>query len=1274
MDDDDQFESWPRKSARIRDREATKAAEAAKALQEKENESKHQQRAKRRNPPSAQVQTLNRAKAVQAKAVQANATQAAHGKSTTSPSRSAMLKTTQAKITQAKPIQADPGKSAISSTRAATFKAIRAKVEQAKTEQAATPHEKSTPSSWRATVSSVSLSSTQSGPFQPCLDPENIDVDVETDAEAAYVTAVGTPNSSLSSPLSCGTVMGNGDEDLGVDESDCDMNADSENDGEAEEEDDDEEMPSCLEMRIRPSVSGKTLPGARTRSHPRSHSLGSYAEEDGDEEGRDDDGVERGTGEDEDEDEGGSGDDGDEDDELLSDTASESSELEYSDEELDYPDDEDYVYVPLTGREYAGRMMRKFFERFMESKEYLLTPLSFVIYWMPTTVDDNTPEDTFDLYTLPLKAMDREWDKAEVVDTLRSDQVAHWLQISIGNLLGFLVQATPSEMSRLNYYLHFRLDLMRTMQAMPSCFGWLNTDDDPQPGDPVYEVLHRFRSLDDEQQRLLLWCIKKETRIRREADARNKIDTMPYRPIVHDDFDTRAQLDYLLKTWDMHRARTSPVIEFRASKRFFPDFVDLRARNRWFVKVEVTEESLEALTPKEVLDTIKADHEFLHQLDSSRADYQESKMVEDEVVMAAQDPRFPLALMVNPPAQAPAQVPGVRASPPQPRGPPPLCILLPPRGPPPPPCQHMQQQVTGGRPTFHTSASTISMMAPMPLPHIPFQNIDGNSAAQASASTSSMAAPLPLPSHMQAQITSVDLALRASASTTPMMAPRPLPSHMQAQTTSVESVLQISASTTPMPLPIAYIPLQTTSGEATLQGSVSTTPLLATQALPPQYMQLHTTGYGPGFQGSILAGPMGPPPVLPRPQQYQQPLHPQQYFQRQQSLHPLQPLYPQQPLHPLQRPPPPLQFRQPIPSLTMNASTSALLHRRALKVISTDDNWWRHELLQIMEFHRKNSPTTPLQFDLPFMNQHIVDLQRDVQRERQRSFVRILCQKALVDQQRRREQEAAARQQQEILLQLEVERLLREQQRQQQEAMAVQLQQALQPLFDQQQQEAIGFEIQRMVEIQGADQRQQQHQQSLQYLADRIQQQTAAEEVQQVQQQQQQLEQGEEHRQQVREQESQSAEQQQQQQKLEPLQQQAGQRPQQQSEEQHHSSTEQHQHQQSAEIEQLQQQQLAETQQLLAEQQHLVQQLQLQQQAEQSQLQQESDTEIQQQELAAQLQLMMQQWTQQHQQHQVLLENLQTQQVVADSHQQRLLERVQQPSPALSTPPSPEAD
>ncbi|KAK5799627.1 hypothetical protein F5H01DRAFT_398537 [Linnemannia elongata] len=1316
MDDNNQFESWPRKSARIRDREATKAAEAVKAMQEKENELKHQQRAKRRNSLSAQVQTPHRAKAVQAKA-----TEGTHGKSTTS-SRVVTSKVSQAKTTQAKPVQASPEKSAISSTRATAFKAIRAKAnlaktaqtkvvqvgaapessspsstrvaafkairakaeqakaeqakaeqakaEQAKVDQAAVAQKKSTASSLRATVSSLSLPSTQSGSSQLRLDPGDVDVDIETDAETAYVTAVGTPDPSFSFPLSSGTVTEIDKEDLRSDGSDCNTDVDSENDGEAEN-DDDEEMPSSLETRTRPSVSGKTLPGAR----PRSHSPGSYdeeeGEEEGDEEGSDDERVEGDTGEDEDE--GGNG----EDDELLSDTASESSELEYSDEMSGYTDDEDYVYVPLTGKEYARKMMRKLLERFLESDEYLLTPLSFVIYWMPTTVDDNTPEHTFDLYTLPLKAMNCEWDKAEVVDTLRTDQVAHWLQIPIGALLGFLVQATASEMSRLNYYLHFRLDLMRTMQAMPSCFEWLNIDTDPQPGDPIYEVLHRFRSIDDEQQRLLLWCIKKETRIRHEADARNKIDTMPYRPIVHDDFDTRAQFDYLLKTWNMHRARTSPVIEFRASKRLFPGFVDLRARDRWFVKVEVTEESLEALTPKEVLDTIKADHEFLHQIDSSRADYQESKMIEDELVIAAQDPRFPLAPIVTPPAQAQAQDPGGCAlPPPQPHGPPPLRTVLPPSGTPPLLHQHMQQQTAGGHPTFQPSASTIPMMAPMPFPppRIPFQDIGGNSTVPVSASTTSMMVPLPLPSHTQTQTISVDSALQASASTTPFLADQPLPSHMQAQTTSVDPALQISALATHMLLPTAYIPPQAASGEATLQGSTSTTPLLATQGLPSQYMPLHTTGYVRGFQGSVLAAPMGPPPIPPRSQQYLHTLQP---------LHSLQPLYPQhhlypqhphQPLHPLQCPPPPPQFHQLNPSLTMNTNTSSFLHRMTPNVVSTDDNWWRHELLQIMEFHRKNSPTVSLQLDLPFMNQHIVKLLQDVLREKQRCFVRILYQKMLVDHQKRREQEAAAReeaavrQQQEIMLQVEVERLLREQQRQKQEAMAVQLQQALQPLFDQQQQKAIGSEIQRMVEIQEADQRQQQHQQNLQYLADHYRQQTAAVDVQEVQQQKQEQEQG-----------SHSVEQQQQQQVLESFRKQAGQPPQQQSEEQHYHMTEQLpqspdplQQQQSAEVDLLQQQQLAETQQLLSEQELLAQQLQLQQQAEQLQLQQELDAELQQQELAAQ-QLMMQQWTQQHQQHQVLLENLQVQHFVTDLHQQRLLERVQQPSPAPSTP-APEAE
>ena len=380
---DDQFESWPRKSARIRDREASKAAEAAKALQEKENELKHQQRAKRRSPPSAQVQTPNRPKPVQARA-----TQAAHGNST-APSRAAVFKATQAKVTRAKPTQAAPGKSAIpstvaafkatratanqakaaqtkvvqvaaasegspSSTRAAAFKAIRAKAEQvkaeqakavqAKVDQAAAAHKKFTPSS-RATTFSVSLPSTQTGSFQPRPGPEDVDVDVETYAENAYVTAVSTPHSSLSSPLSSGMVMDDDEGDLALDQSGRDMDAEFENDGEAEG-DDDEEMTSCLEMRTHSSVSGKTLPGARTRSPLRSHSPGSHYEEEGDKKGSDDDEVEGDSGEDKDED--GSGEDNYEDDERLSDAASGSSELEYSDEELYYSDDEVYLRCILT--------------------------------------------------------------------------------------------------------------------------------------------------------------------------------------------------------------------------------------------------------------------------------------------------------------------------------------------------------------------------------------------------------------------------------------------------------------------------------------------------------------------------------------------------------------------------------------------------------------------------------------------------------------------------------------------------------------------------------------------------------------------------------------------------------------------------------------------------------------------------------------------------------------------------------------------------------------
>jgi hypothetical protein len=101
----------------------------------------------------------------------------------------------------------------------------------------------------------------------------------------------------------------------------------------------------------------------------------------------------------------------------------------------------------------------------MEGADHLLTPLSMVIYWMPTPINSCHPENMLELWTLPVKATDQEWDNAEVITYLRTDQVAHWLQIALGDLLGFLVQASTIELVLLNNYLNFRLDLMRTIQG-----------------------------------------------------------------------------------------------------------------------------------------------------------------------------------------------------------------------------------------------------------------------------------------------------------------------------------------------------------------------------------------------------------------------------------------------------------------------------------------------------------------------------------------------------------------------------------------------------------------------------------------------------------------------------------------------------------------------------------------------------------------------------------------------------------------------------------------
>ncbi|KAF9935292.1 hypothetical protein FBU30_004867 [Linnemannia zychae] len=344
--------------------------------------------------------------------------------------------------------------------------------------------------------------------------------------------------------------------------------------------------------------------------------------------------------------------------------------------------------------------------RYLESGDHLLTPLSMVIRWMPR-INSSMPVDPLDLWTIPVKSQGTDWDTARVIDILRTDQVAHWLYISVGELLGFLIMSTPTERRFLNSYLICRLDLMRTLQAMPSCLEWLDTNEEPQHGDPIYKILCRFRSLDDELQRLLVWNIQKQTNIRRNMVNSSVSTTISSRPTyLHSSsaslipvcypksfpesttsvstcfpasqspstsastkafiftypnlppFDprkNRAQFDFLLKTWSMFRARTSPCIEFRASQTAFPAahvaltrFVDRRDKTRWYVKVDTTNPSMDQLDWHTIDDTIMADHTMLNQSNMSRSLYQQTMMIDDELTIAAQDPRFSITFSAPP--------------------------------------------------------------------------------------------------------------------------------------------------------------------------------------------------------------------------------------------------------------------------------------------------------------------------------------------------------------------------------------------------------------------------------------------------------------------------------------------------------------------------------------------------------------------------------------------------------------------------------------------------
>ncbi|KAG0211124.1 hypothetical protein BGX33_004512 [Mortierella sp. NVP41] len=309
-----------------------------------------------------------------------------------------------------------------------------------------------------------------------------------------------------------------------------------------------------------------------------------------------------------------------------------------------------------TSEAWARHSTKGYLQLFLTATDHKLTPLSMVIYHMPR-VENSYPADILDLWTTPVKALSGgDWEVREVIDTLRSDQIAHWLRISLQDFLGFRVVATTKELNLLNMYLNFRLVLMRTAQAMPSCFEWLKTDVDPQPGEPAYEVLYRIRSLDDEYQRLLIWALENSIRTRLTEDRNSTTPQYAHRSIKEDRL-YRSELHYLLKSIDMFRARISPVMEWRASQTILPGFIDERPVGRWGVKVDVMDPSLEELEAHQIEQVVNADIDFLNTVERVRNVYLQTTMLSDEQVIAGLDPRLPVALLTTAPQPQQPQQP-----------------------------------------------------------------------------------------------------------------------------------------------------------------------------------------------------------------------------------------------------------------------------------------------------------------------------------------------------------------------------------------------------------------------------------------------------------------------------------------------------------------------------------------------------------------------------------------------------------------------------------------
>ncbi|KAF9958444.1 hypothetical protein BGZ72_000363 [Mortierella alpina] len=281
---------------------------------------------------------------------------------------------------------------------------------------------------------------------------------------------------------------------------------------------------------------------------------------------------------------------------------------------------------------------------FSYAKEHHNTPLSSIIYWMPRTPspdhaavymtkEPDTPEGQLNFWTIPLKSPSHPWETAPTIQQLQTDQVAHWLHISMQDLVGFLSLCTVREANALNAYLYFRVELVKFMRAIPCASQWIYSGEEPLPGGHVYELLLRLRSLDDEQQRLLSWALHAFIRQRRDV---HNLSILPRNaPYRFNDRNHRALFEYLQKAWSMRRSKTSPLLEWTA-RSLFPGWIDSRSLGRWHL---IENPNLAALAADQAHGVLEADMQFLVKVETERNHYILGDMAAEEARVAVADHR-----------------------------------------------------------------------------------------------------------------------------------------------------------------------------------------------------------------------------------------------------------------------------------------------------------------------------------------------------------------------------------------------------------------------------------------------------------------------------------------------------------------------------------------------------------------------------------------------------------------------------------------------------------